>query len=119
MFETLNLSLKFNREKNIYDDVVEYIDFDFANSKKNWKSTGDYVLILTDATISQFFKLLSIVALSTCKVEYIAIFESRKETAWLGYLLTKLIFQKKSIPVTLYPKKKDSITLLNNFEFYR
>lgn len=58
--------------------------------------------MLAKAAISHFSKLQSIIALSTCETEYIAIYEAKKEEVWLGYLLAELGFQKRSTLITLY-----------------
>ena len=100
--ETLDLNLIFDKEANTSDDVVRYIDSDFPRSKINQKSTRDYVFMLAKAAISHFSKLQSIIALSTCETEYVAICETKKEDVWLGYLLAELGFQKKSTLITLY-----------------
>ena len=91
---TLDLSLKFDGEADTLDNVVGYTDSDFAGLKIDQKSTKGYVFILAEAAISHTFKLQSIVALSTCKAEYVAMCEARKEAVWLGYLLAELGFQK-------------------------
>ena len=75
--------------------------------------------MLAGAAISHSSKLQSIVALSTCEAEYVAMCESGKEAVWLGYLLAKLGFRKRSTPVTLYADNQGSIALSNNPEFHR
>ncbi len=75
--------------------------------------------MLAGAAISHSSKLQSIVALSTCEAEYVAICEAGKEAVWLGFLLAELEFQKKSTPVTLYADNQGSIALSNNSEFHR
>ncbi len=114
----LELGLKFDREADTPDDVIGYIDSDFAGSKPDRKSTRGYVFMLAGAAISDSSKFQSIVALFTFEAEYIAICEVRKEAVWLGYLLAELGFQKRSTPVTLYADNQGSIVLLNNSEFH-
>ncbi len=75
--------------------------------------------MLAGAAISHSSKLQSIVALSTCEAEYVAMCEAGKEAVWLGYLLAELGFRKRSIPVTLYADNQGSIALSNNPEFHR
>ena len=98
----LDLSLKFDGEADMSDDVVGNKNSDFAGSKTDHKSTGRYVFMLARAAISHSSKLQLIVVLSTCKAEYIAICEAGKEAIWLGYLLAELGCWKRSTPVTLY-----------------
>ena len=116
---TLDLGLKFDGEADTPDDVVGYTDSDFAGSKSDRKSTGGYVFMLAGAAISHSSKLQSIVALSTCEAEYVAMCEAGKEAVWLGYLLAELGFRKRSTPVTLYADNQGSIALSNNPEFHR
>ena len=39
------------------DDIVGYINYDFARSKIDWKSTGGYVFMLVRVAISYLSKL--------------------------------------------------------------
>ena len=57
--ETLDLGLKCDREIDIPDGIVEYIDFNFAGSKKDKKFIRSYVFVLAKAAISHLFKLQS------------------------------------------------------------
>lgn len=52
----LDLSLKFDKKENISDDVIRYIDFDFAKLKRKKKLTKSYVFMLTEVAISYSFK---------------------------------------------------------------
>lgn len=54
---TLHLGLKFDREVDILDDIVRYIDFNFAESKIDQKSTRRYIFKLTETAIKYLFKL--------------------------------------------------------------
>ena len=117
--ETLYLSLTFDGETNTPDDMIGYIDSDFAGLKPNWKLTGGYVFIFAGVAISHLFKLQLIVVLSTCEAEYVAIYEAGKEVVLLGYLLAKLEFLKRLTLVTLYADNPGSIALSSNLEFHR
>lgn len=77
--DTLELGLRFNEEANILDDVIGYIDSDFARSKIDQESTGRYVFILVRAVISHLSKLQLIVGLSICEIKYVAICEAGKK----------------------------------------
>ena len=96
------MSLKLNRETDTQDDIVGYIDSNFAESKTDRKSTRGYVFMLARVAISHSSKLQSIVALSTCETKYVTICEAGKKVVWLGYSLTELGFWEKSTPITLY-----------------
>ena len=113
------MGLTFDGGVDTPDDVIGYTDSDFAGSKTDRKSTGGYVFMLAGAAISHSSKLQSIVALSTCEAEYVAMCEAGKEAVWLGFLLAELGFRKRSTPVTLYADNQGSIALSNNPEFHR
>ena len=76
------MSLKFDKDVYMPDDVVGYIDFEFAELKTDWKSTWGYIFMLARAAISHSSKLHSIVELSTYEAEYVAIYEAGKEAVW-------------------------------------
>ena len=92
---TLQFGLTFDGEADKPDDLIGYTNSDFA-------STGGDVFMLAGAAISHSSKLQSIVALSTCEAEYVAMCEAGKEAVWLAYLSAELGFRKRSTPVTLY-----------------
>lgn len=101
------------------DDVIEYIDSDFAGSKTGWKSTGGYIFMLARVAISYLSKLQFILALSIRKAEYVAMCETEKEAVWLGYPLAELGFRKRPTPITLYANNQGSIALSKNPKFHR
>ncbi len=72
------------------DDVVGFIDSDFARSKPNQKLTWGYIFMLAEGAISHSSKLHSVIAFSKYEAKYIAICKARKEAVWLRYLLEKL-----------------------------
>ena len=116
---TLKLGLIFDGNADTPDDVIGNTDFDFAGSKSDRKSAGGYVFMLAGAAISYSSKLQTIIALSTCEAEYVAMCEAGKEAVWLRSLLAEVGFRKRSSPVTLYADNQGSITLANNPEFHR
>ena len=88
----LDLDLKFDGEVDTPDDVVGYTNSDFARLKIDQKSIGGYVFLLAGAIISHSSKFQSIVILSNCEIEYIAMCKAEKKVVWLGYLLAELGF---------------------------
>lgn len=53
----LNVSLKFDGEADIQDNVVKYTHSKFAGSKTNWKSIGSNIFMLVGVVISYLSKL--------------------------------------------------------------
>lgn len=93
----MDLGPKFDWETNTLDVVIEYKNFDFAESKINQKSTGNYVFLLAGIAISHLSKLQLIIALSNYKAEKVVICKIRKIAVSLEYFIAKLGFWKKSI----------------------
>ena len=77
--DILNKSLIFDGSADTSNNVVDYIDADFADIKIERKFTSDYVFMLAEAAISHLFKLQSIIALFTCEAKYIAMCEADKK----------------------------------------
>jgi hypothetical protein len=73
--ETINVDLTFNQS----DDLIDYSDSDFAELKDKRYSTEDYVFMLVDEAISHSSKQQLIIALSSCEIEYMTLFEAAKE----------------------------------------
>jgi hypothetical protein len=73
--ETINVDLTFNQS----DDLIGYSDSDFVELKDKRHSTESYVFMLADEAISHSSKQQFIIALSSCKVEYMTLSEAAKE----------------------------------------
>ena len=74
---TLDCGLTFTAKE--FNDFIGYSDSDFADTVNGHKSTGVFVFMLAGGPISHQVKQQSIVALSSCKAEYIALCEAGKE----------------------------------------
>ena len=116
---TLNRGLVFDGSTDTPNDIIGYTDSDFAGTKSGRKSTGGYVFLLAGAAISHSSKLQSIVALSTCEAEYIAMCEAGKEAIWIYRLLVELGYQKKNSAILLRADNQGAIALASNPEFHR
>ena len=95
---TLQLGLKFDGEADTPDDMIRYTDSNFVGSKPDRKSTGGHVFMLAGAAISHSLKLQSIVALSTCEAEDLAMCEAGNEAVWLGYFIGRAGISEKVNP---------------------
>ena len=73
----INIGLTFKAESP--DDLVGYCDSDWAGLVDKKKSTGGYIWMLSGCSISHQSKQQLIVALLSCKAEYIAIVEAGKK----------------------------------------
>jgi hypothetical protein len=80
--ETINVDLIFERsndQQSEISDLIDYSDSDFVKLKDKRHSTEDYVFILIDKVISHLFKQQLIIALSSCEIEYMILFETAKK----------------------------------------
>ena len=99
--DTLNKGLVFDDFADTPNNVVDYIDIDFAGIKIGRKSTSNYVFLLAEAAISHYSKLQSIIALFTCEAEYVAICKTNKKIIWIHRLLVELGYRKKNTAILL------------------
>jgi hypothetical protein len=60
-----------------------YVDLDMAGDKYSRRSTTRYFFTVGGTIVSWISKLQKVVALSTKKVEYVAVKEASKEMIWL------------------------------------
>ncbi|CAN1262899.1 Retrovirus-related Pol polyprotein from transposon TNT 1-94 [Linum perenne] len=72
------------------NDLVGYVDSDFASNKDTRKSTTCFVFTWAGNCITWKSQQQSIVALSSTEAEYIAAAEACKEAIWLKGLLSEL-----------------------------
>ncbi len=84
--ETLELGINF--KSNVTDELVRYIDSDWAWLKDGQRSTGGYAFLLSGGLLSHQLKQQPTVALFSTDKEYIATTEAEKEALWIGQFLT-------------------------------
>ena len=75
--------------------------------------------MLSGGPISHQSKQQSVVALSSCKAEYIAITEAGKKALWCARLLEAFGHRKPDQPVDLRANNKGAIDLTANPEFHK
>jgi hypothetical protein len=77
---TINVDLIFERSNDQHsDDLIDYSDSDFVGLKDKRHSTKNYVFMLAEDAISHSFKQQSIIAISSCEIEYMTLFETAKK----------------------------------------
>ena len=67
-----------------------FVDIDLVGDVDNKRDTIGYVYTLRGIVVSWVSQLQKVVALSTTKVEYIAIIEASKERIWVQRFLEEL-----------------------------
>ena len=97
-------------------EVVGYVDSDYAGDLDSRKSMIGYLFRFAGGPICWKSTLQDVVALSTTKVEYMAMTEARKEAAWLSGLVNELGFKQDSM--VLHCDSQSAIHLAKN-QVYR
>ena len=87
---TTDIGIVYGRVNNNSDQVLGYVDLDFAGDLDKMRSITGYIYTLCGGAVSWKASLQSVVALSTTEAEYIALSETVKEAIWLKGLVTEL-----------------------------
>lgn len=114
---TLNHGITFTSKGS--KDLIGYSDSDFAGAIDGRKSTGAFVYMLAGGPISHQSKKQSVVALSSCEAEYMALGEAGKEAVWLNGLLSELGQRQKSTPILIRGDNQGALALTDNPEYHR
>jgi hypothetical protein len=94
------------------DELVGYVDADFAGDLDGRKSTTGFVLLLNGSAVSWCSKKQSSVATSTVEAEFIATAAAVKEVMWMGGMLEELGVAVKT--VKLFCDNQGAIQHLKN-----
>ena len=100
--------------KNVADfHLWAHTDSDWAGCKTTRRSTSGYAIFLDKGPICWRSKMQSIVALSTCEAEYIALVECIKEILWLLQHL-QVLGVAVNLPVVIGIDNQAAIALAKN-----
>ncbi len=114
---TLDLGITF--ESDTSDELVGYIDSDWAGLKVGRRSTRGYSFIFSGRPVSHQSKQQTTVAPSSTEAEYMAITEAGKEALWIARFLALLGFRLPDQPINLKADNRGAIQLTANPEFHR
>nr|GEU78296.1 retrovirus-related Pol polyprotein from transposon TNT 1-94 [Tanacetum cinerariifolium] len=103
---TSNIGLSFEKGHASPNEVVGYVDFDYAGDLDARKSLSLYIFSHYGSAISWYSSLQAITALSTTEVEYISSTEGVKEAIWLRGMVNEFGLSQE----TKKDKKNDRIT---------
>lgn len=113
---TVSLSIIYGRVNRSSDQVLGYVDSDFAGDLDKRRSITRYVYTLCGRAVSWKASLQSVVALSTTEAEYIAFSEAVKEAIQLKGLVTELGLEQKSVCINR--DSSSAIQLSKNPKFH-
>jgi hypothetical protein len=109
----LGLLFNYKTDKKEKDGLLAYADSDWANDSIERRSTSGFVVLLNGTPISWGSGLQSVVALSSCEAEYVALSECCRELAYLRQLMA-ILGEPLHGPITIFEDNKGAIDLTNN-----
>ena len=111
---TIDYGLLFSKCKEL--KLVGYSDSDWAGDTENRKSTSGYCFMLNPdgPLISWRSSKQSMVALSTCEAEYVALSLAVQENKYLVQLLGNMDPKENYVPVMIYEDNQGAIKLAEN-----
>lgn len=98
--------------------VKAYVDADFANDTNDRKSITGFLIKLNSNTVFWKSKKQSIVTLSSCEAEYVALCHCVTECIYLSQLLNELI-KNDIYPIVIYEDNQSCIKIANTLETKR
>ena len=117
---TLHDGIIFCKKLDTELDLTEYTDADYGSAKENQKSTSKWFFCLGAVPIFWSLKRQTVVALSSCEAEYIALNEAGKEAIWLQIILKEPeLIDCSTSPTQVYEDNQGTIALEEIPEFHR
>jgi hypothetical protein len=95
------------------DKLVAYCDADFAGDTDTRRSTSGYIVFFNGGPVTWFSKLQSIVTLSSCESEYVALSLLAQELSYSRSFLEELGF-KQDGPTLVLEDNQGAIALTHN-----
>ena len=93
------------------DPLISYADADFANDKTTRKSISGTLYLLHGSPIHWASQRQSLVALSTCDVEFISISDTIRQTNWIAGLLKELRIIPQQHAITTYTDSQSALQI--------
>jgi hypothetical protein len=109
----IGLLFKYKMDKSDHEGLLAYADSDWANDPDERRSTSGYVILFNGTPISWMSGLQTVVALSSCEAEYVALSECCREVAYLRQLMD-FLHEPVHGPTTIYEDNQGTIDLTNN-----
>ena len=107
------LLFRFDQDER-YPGFVAYADSDWAQDPERRLSTTGYIILFNGVPVSWHTGLQSVIALSTCEAEYIALSECCRELVYLRELAKFLRDPSVDAPTVIHEDNQGTIDLVNN-----
>jgi len=108
--KTKDFGLVYKRDELV--SISSFSDADWASDIDSRKSTTGYFVSINGGPISWCSKKQSTVATSTAEAEYMALYETVRESIWVNKLLNDL--KVKNIKINLYCDNQSAIHIAKN-----
>jgi hypothetical protein len=112
---TTDFGLLFDKNSVKTNDVIGFVDSDYAGDLDKRRSISGYIFSLCGSAVNWKASLQSVVALSTTEAEYVASTEGVKEAIWMRGLVSELGVPQDVIKV--YCDSHSAICLTKNDMF--
>lgn len=113
---SLNTGLTFKRNGEFKEEVIRYMDADFAANLDTRRSCTCYVFTVLGGCVSWKSNLQKVVPLSSTEAEYMAATEAIKEAIWLKGLTKEL--RSDSGDIMVHYHNQSALHLMKNRMFY-
>ena len=113
--KTLNYNIHYEDK----EDLIKYIDADYAEIIDDRRSIDDYAFFLSENFISWSFKRQNLITQSSCELKYVVLSEIDKEVIWLRQLLHQLKIISKKMFTVVWADNQKTIVLVENSKFHR
>jgi len=113
---TTTFGLFYSSSKKI--EIVRYSDSDWGEYSNERKRTSGYCFMIENTVCLWSSKKPSIVALSTCEIEYVATTTSACQSVWLNNFMTQIGFNL-DVPIKSYVDNVSAINLAINPVFHK
>ncbi|XP_073022735.1 secreted RxLR effector protein 161-like [Primulina eburnea] len=94
-----DIGLMFEKEWNLENPIVGYVDSDYAGNIDTRKSLSGFIFTMYGTAVSWKANSQSVVAFSTTESEYIALSEGIKEALWLKGIVSELGVKQDKVVV--------------------
>jgi hypothetical protein len=108
---TASFGIRFRHGDN--DQLVAYVDADFANCPDTRRSITGYVILLAGGPIASKSKLQKSVSTSSVQAEYQGLYDCGREIAWLRQL-SRDIGHSQDLPTVVHEDNNGCIALASN-----
>jgi len=112
---TINVALEYGADSRI--DMIGYVDADHAGNHATRRSMTGYIFALNGTVVMWASQRQSIVALSICEAEYVAMAKAIKEALWLRPFLQELGFEGG--PMLVHGDNQGGLKLAESEENHR